>query len=417
MGLLQQIFRGLDPPEREKKQVGNLQEILLGYGGSSSGERVSPSTAMQCSTVYACVGLIAETVAMLPLKVYRRRKGGRGRDEARDHWLWLLLSDNPNSWMTSYELREWISIHLALRGNAYCYKVQDRSGRVVELLPLHPDYVKVEQAPDFRLTYHITHPDGRCDAVGQDHIWHVRYRSLDGYQGVSPISYHRETIGLAIAATKHGARTLRNGARPGGVLTVPGALTPEQIDRLRTSWAAYHGGERSGGTAILEAGTDFKPLSVSNEDLQYLQTREYQVEDIARIYRVPLHMIQCTGKSTSWGSGIEAMGIGYTTYTLTPWLRRLESTIKRDLIPAKEQGSIYAEFEINGLLRGDIKSRYEAYSILLDRGVICPNEVRDLENLNPREGGDEYLTPLNMQVGALGVDPAEEEAGNAEADN
>ncbi|MCF4152609.1 phage portal protein [Dethiosulfovibrio sp. F2B] len=386
MKFLKNLFR------RKSDSYASALQMFYPGGESSSGVHVNANTAMQSSAVYSCVGLISESVATLPLKIYRRRNDG-GRDEARDHPLWSVFNSCPNDWMTAFELREYLLQHLALRGNAYCYKVRDGSGRVRELLPIHPGMVSVKQERDWSLVYSVTFLDGSVRRLGSDDIWHLRYRTLDGYTGVSPIAYHRDTIGLAITATKHGGRLIKNGARPSGVLSIEGRLDKEQIERLRESWQALYSGENAGKVAVLEENAKFQPVSLSQEDLQYLQTRQFQVEDIARIFRVPLHMIQSTTKTTSWGSGIESMSIGFVTYTLMPWLRRMESSINRDFGLAKD---MYAEFAVNGLLRGDIKARYQAYQIAIQSGFMSPNEVRSLENLNPREGGDEYLTPMNM---------------------
>ena len=398
----------------ERKSAPFYEMLLSVFGGgeSASGEIVTADSAMRSSAVYACVGLIAESVAMLPLKVYRRRADG-GRNEARDHWLWGLMNSAPNDWMTPFELREFLLQHLALRGNAYCYKVRDRSGRVRELLPIHPSLCTPKQDSKWAVTYAIQFPDGTSQTVAKEHVWHLRYRTLNGFEGVSPIAYHRDTIGMSIDALKHGARQMRNGARPSGVLTYPGALKKEQIDRLRESWEEHYGGKNAGKTAVLEGGAKFEAVSITNEDLQYLQTREFQVEDIARIYRVPLHMIQNTSKSTSWGSGIESMGIGFVQYTLLPWLRRIEGTVQRDFVPPNERADVYAEFSVNALMRGDVKSRYASYKIGIDEGFLSPNEVRMLENMNPREGGDIYLTPLNMRVG--GEEDGSDDEGDEES--
>lgn len=372
---------------------------LLRYGAESeSGETVTPETALKCSAVYSCVGILAESVAMLPLKLYRHRKSG-GREEARDHWLWNLLSVAPNKWMTPFEFRENLIQQLALRGNAYCYKVMDNSDKkIYELLPLHPDSVTVRQLANWDLEYTIHFPDGSEKVVDKKYIFHIRYRTLNGYEGISPIAYHRDTIGLAISAMKLGSRQMKNNANPSGVLSIPGALSLEQIMKIRDSWNQTYGSGGQGGTAVLDQGAKFEKIALTNEDLQYLQTRQFQVEDIARIYRVPLHMIQNNQKDTTWGSGIEAMSINFVVYTLMPWLRRFETTIARDLIP-KNETDLYAEFVVNGLLRGDSQTRYKNYQVGIMNGFLSPNEVRALENMNPREGGDIYLTPLNMAGG------------------
>ena len=404
------LFRKKEAPPRG---ILDLVRLTL-YGGAEaeSGEYVSPETALRCSAVYSCVGILAESIAQLPLKLYRRTAGGK--EEVEEYPLRRILGWKPNEWQTSFEFREMAMQHLCLRGNFYAYKVTDSRDEVRELLPLHPDQVTVEQRPDWSLAYRITFNDGRQETVDKSRIFHVRYRTLDGVRGISPILYHRDTVGLALTTLKHGSRVFRNGALPTGILQHPGKLSKESLERLRESWEASYGGANSGKTAILEEGMTFTGLTMSNEDMQYLETRAFQVEDIARIYRVPLHMIQSVEKSTSWGSGIENMSLGFVQFTLLPWIRRLESAIWRDLIPDREKESVFPEFLVDGLLRGDIKSRYTAYQLAIQSGIMSPNEVRAKENLNPRPGGDDYMSPLNMRL--TGPDGDEKEVDDDETE-
>jgi HK97 family phage portal protein len=378
-----------------KQSPEELERLLLSHFGapSESGIYVSPETAMRCSAVFACVGLLAESIAQLPMKLYQGH--GQERIEAWGHWLHRLLYYHPSPWQTSFEWRETAMLHLCLRGNFYAWKVRDGAGRVVELLPLHPDTVSVRQRDNWDLEYRVTLKTGRQVLCTQRDIFHVAYRSLDGITGLSPIAYQRETIGLTLAAQKHGAKTFSNGAKPGGVLVHPGKLTDEAAKRLRESWEISYGGDNAGRTAILEEGMTFATLSMSNSDAQYLETRRFQVEDIARIFGIPLFMIQSTEKTTSWGSGIEQMSMGYVRYTLLPWVRRWEQAIRRDLI---EEPDLEMRFNLEGLQRGDIRSRFQSYQAGVNMGVYSPNEVRELEDMNPREGGDVWLTPMNMRI-------------------
>lgn len=408
-----QILKLFRKKEASPRGILDLVRLTL-YGGAEaeSGEYVSPETALRCSAVYSCVGILAESIAQLPLKLYRRTAGGK--EEVEESPLRRILGWKPNEWQTSFEFREMAMQHLCLRGNFYAYKVTDSRDEVRELLPLHPDQVTVEQRPDWSLAYRITFNDGRQETVDKSRIFHVRYRTLDGVRGISPILYHRDTVGLALTTLKHGSRVFRNGALPTGILQHPGKLSKESLERLRESWEASYGGVNSGKTAILEEGMTFTGLTMSNEDMQYLETRAFQVEDIARIYRVPLHMIQSVEKSTSWGSGIENMSLGFVQFTLLPWIRRLESAIWRDLIPDREKESVFPEFLVDGLLRGDIKSRYTAYQLAIQSGIMSPNEVRVKENLNPRPGGDDYMSPLNMRL--TGPDGDEKEVEDDETE-
>jgi HK97 family phage portal protein len=268
----------------------------------------------------------------------------------------------------------------------------------MELLPLHPDAVSVRQLDNWELEYRVTFKTGKQILCPQRDIFHVAYRSLDGVAGLSPIAYQRETIGLTLAAQRHGAKTFSNGAKPGGVLTHPGKLSDEAAKRLRESWEITYGGDNAGKTAILEQGMTFTVLSMSNTDAQYLETRRFQVEDIARIFGIPLFMIQSTEKTTSWGSGIEQMSMGYVRYTLLPWVKRWEQAIRRDLTSEAKEDGLDVRFNVAGLERGDIRSRFQSYQVGINMGVYSPNEVRELEDMASREGGDVWLTPMNMRI-------------------
>ena len=371
-------------------------EILAGaYGVKASGSYVSPSTALQCSAVFACIGLLAESIAQLPIKVYELDEGERRED--RTHWAYELLARRPCSWLTSFNWRELAMMCLCLRGDFYAYKVRDSQGRVRELLPLLPGSISVRQLTNWELEYRITLPDRGSKTVTQSEIFHVMYRSVDGVRGLSPIACERQTIGLALSAQEHGASTFANGARPGGVLSIPNVLSQEAYDRLKQNWQSAYSGENAGSTAILEQGTEFKPLSMTNADAQYLETRKFQVEEIARIFGIPLFMIQSTEKTTSWGSGIEQMSMGYVRYTLLPWIRRWEDAIWRDLLSEKDS-NVQVKFNVEGLQRGSMSTRFDAYQKGINMGVYSPNEIRGLEDMNPREGGDIYLTPMNMNI-------------------
>ena len=373
-----------------------MSDVLTGgYNGGKSGQFVSPSRALQCSAVFSCIGLLAESIAQLPIKVYRF--SGNERKEDRSHWIYELLARRPCSWLTSFNWRELAMMCLCLRGDFYAYKVRDSQGIIRELLPLLPGAISVRQLPNWELEYRVSFADGTTKTVSQSEIFHVMYRSLDGVKGLSPIACERQTIGLALSAQEHGASVFSNGARPGGVLSIPGTLTQEAYNRLKTNWQSAYSGENAGSTAILEQGIEFKPLSMTNSDAQYLETRKFQVEEIARIFGIPLFMIQSTEKTTSWGSGIEQMSMGYVRYTLLAWVRRWEDSIWRDLL-SEHDPDIQVKFNLEGLQRGAMSTRFEAYQKGINMGVYSPNEIRELENMNPRDGGDIYLTPMNMNI-------------------
>ena len=291
---------------------------------------------------------------------------------------------------------------VVLRGNAYSEIRYDRSGAVSELCPLTTDNVAVEQLDNGRLRYNYRLPTGQPRIFLQDEIFHLRGLSMCGPVGISPLSYAREVIGAALATQGYGARLFSNDARPGGILEHPGKIGADAAARLKQSWSSAHSGVgNSHKVAVLEEGMSFKPISMSAEDSQFLQTRKFQVSEIARIFRVPPHMIGDLERATF--SNIEQQSIGFVRDTIRPWLVRWEQAISRDLIQDPETN--FAEFSVDALLRGDIASRYAAYAVGRINGWLSANEIRSLENMNPIEEGDDYLIPLNMTQ--AGADPAD----------
>jgi len=361
---------------------------------TSAGMRVSADTAMRSSAVWGCVRLISESMATLPLLIYRRQDdGGRERDD--QHPLADLLHYQPNGHQTAFEFIEMMTGHVLLRGNAYAEIIPGRRGLVDQLIPIHPDTVDVEVLKDGSMRYTVRLEGGEKRILNDDRVFHIRGLSSDGVTGLSVIEYARESIGLAQATEQYGARFFGNGSRPGGILKHPGKLNQPAADRLKASWETAHSGENQHRVAVLEEGVEWQQIGLSPEDSQFLATREFQVVDIARWFRVPLHMIQETSKSTSWGSGIEQLSLAFVQFTLLPWARRWEQAILRDLIIAPQ--TYYAEFKVDALARGDQQSRFNAYAMGRQWGWLSVNDVRQLENMNPIEGGDEYIVPLNMR--------------------
>jgi len=404
-GLLSKMFssrekKGSDPRSITMEEI---REAFSGfaYGDSYSGERVTPESAMRCAAVFSCIGVLAESVAQLPLKLYKERADG-GKDIAKDHPLYVLLNSQPNPWMTAFEWREMGESWLCLTGNHYAFINRVR-GEVREILPIPSDCVTVERNDDWSLKYTVNFGNGRGQqTVDSANMLHIRYRMKDGYRGISPIGYARESIGLALATEKHGARLFKNGARPGGILEHPSKMSPEAAARFKASWQESFTGENAHKTALLEEGMKFNPLTMTSEDAQYLETRRFQTADIARIFRVPLHMIQETEKTTSWGSGIESMTIGFVRFTLLPWLTRWEQSLAKDLLTEEERRTMYIKHVVGGMERGDMKSRFSSYNVAIMSGIMSPNEARALEEMDKREGGDEYLSPMNMRLGTDG---------------
>ncbi len=361
---------------------------------AASGVSVTPETALKISAVWACVRLIADSLATAPLIVYRRRDNG-DRERATDMPLYGLLRTAPNAYQTAFEFIEQLTVCALLRGNGYALIQPGDRGLVDQLLPLHPDRVMVETGPDHLPRYRVLAPDGSQTILPREQVFHLRGLSTDGMTGLSVIQYARESMGLALATESYGARFFSQNASPSGVLEHPGRLSEQAAARLRKDWAAMHAGlDNAHSTAILEEGMRWHQVGLSAEDAQLLGIREFQVEDIARWFGVPLHMIQQTSKATSWGTGLEQMSLGFVIYTLLPWARRWEQAISRDLIQATNV--YFAEFLFEGFMRGDQESRNRAYATARQWGWLSVNDIRRLENMNAIEGGDVYLQPLNM---------------------
>lgn len=393
---------------------GTLERYMawsFGGGASASGIIVNPQTAMQSAAVFACVQVLAQSIGMLPLNVYQEGKDG-SRAKAKDHPLWTILHDQPNEYQTSVEFFEMMILALCLRGNAYAFVNRTRSGRVAELLPLHPDMVRIEMSANFTIQYHVTMPDGSFKTFGVGDIFHVRGLTLNGWLGISPIAYARESIGLALATEKFGGQLFRNGAKMGGVLEHPGKLGDEAYKRIKNSFDEATSGENSHKTALLEEGMKWAKVSMTADDSQFLETRKYQRSEIASIFRVPPHMIGDLEKATF--SNIEQQSLEFVQYTLMPWLNRIEKAIKRDLIDQKERSSISIKFNVAALLRGDAAARSAYMHAGILDGWLTRNEARAMESnigiiLNPLAGLDIPLMPLNMTDGSDDPDEAEGE--------
>lgn len=392
-------------PGRLITSSAELGDYLRGSGQQTgAGVAVTSQAAMQVPPVFACVRIISGAIATLPLGI-KRRVDDRTRSDASDHPLWKLLRRRPNRWMTPSAFRRMAQMHLLLRGNAYALKVKDARGDVIELLPMHPDRVEVKQLDDLSLVYTYTRKDGRRLVLPQADVMHLVGMTLDGVTGISVIAYARETLGLAIATERHGANMFRNGATVGAILKHDKQLGPEGQANLRASLEAYRGAENAGRTLILEEGMGYEQLGMSAEDAQFIETRKFSRSDIAMFFGVPPHMIGDTEKSTSWGTGIEQQSQGFVAYTLQDWLTTWEETINRDLI-REQDPDVFAHFNLAGLVRGDMKTRYTSYQVGRSGGWLSVNDIRALEDMNPVEGGDVYLEPLNMTpIGSRKDDP------------
>lgn len=391
-------------------------------GRSEAGIWVSETTALNTLMVVSCVRILAETLASLPLHVYERLEP-RGRQRAPYHALYPILHTEPNPRMTAYTWLERMMAHLALWGNHYSL-IERQRGDVVALWPVHPRYVEPYETEDGQVRYRIQLAAGRVRDLPARDVLHVPGLAMDGLVGLSPLSMMRQAIGIAVAAESYGARFFANDARPHVLLRHPGQLSDVARENLRMSWQQLHGRGR-GGVGILEEGMELITVSMPPEDAQFLETRRFQVQELARFFRIPPHLLADVERSTSWGTGIEQQNIGFVVYTMRPWIVRIEQELTRKLLPPEERQTYYVEFAIDGLLRGDIQSRTQAYATARQWGWMSANDIRELENMNPIEGGDVYLQPLNMipagqppeaapAAGQRAVGPIEARAGRAQ---
>ncbi len=369
-----------------------LEEAIRGANVSASGAVVNDASAMRQAAVFACVRIRSGVPANMPLHI-KRRIDGRTREDATEHPLWTIFRRKPNGWQTPSQFKRTMQAWLLLRGNAYARIVWSR-GKVIGLLPLHPDRVTPVQLDDMSVVYEYTPRNGRKVRLAQSDVFHLVGLSLDGVTGVSVITYARETIGLSMTMENHGASVFRNAARASHALRHPRELSPDARDHLKASLDEYRaGGANEGKILVLEEGMEVSQLSMSHEDAQWLESRKFSRTDIAMFFGVPPHMIGDTEKSTSWGSGIIEQTQGFIAFTseddLTTWEDAIGARLVRD-----DEPDIYARFNRSALVRGDLKSRYEAHSLGRQMGVLSANDVRALEDMNPVEGGDVYENPM-----------------------
>ena len=365
-----------------------------GSARTPAGIRVTPETAMQCSAFLACVRVISESVASLPLHLYRRLPAG-GKEKTPSHPLYRLLHDRPNRWQTGLEFREQLTALYLTYGQSFAEKVPGPQGPISELWPLHPSRMKIEQLENGNLRYIYREPNGRETVYAQSQIFHLRFLTLDGINGVQPTTLSRDAIGLARALETHGSTYFGNGARPGIVLESENPIPVEAAERLREQWERMHrGADRAFRTAVLPNGVKAHELSGSNEAAQFLESRRFQIEEVARAFRVPLHLLGELSRSTY--SNIEVQGTEFVQHCLLSHLRRWETAIARDLIDG-DADEYFAEHSVSGLLRGDHASRSAYYVSAIQNGWMSVNEVRELENMNPLgPEGDRHFIQLNM---------------------
>ena len=398
MGFFSSLFRSRDAPQDRTAGSG----YTFFFGGTTSGKAVTERSAMQMTAVYSCVRILAEAVAGLPLNLYRYTEDG-GKEKAIDHPLYLLLHDEPNPEMSSFVFRETLMTHLLLWGNAYAQVIRNGKGEVVALYPLMPNKMTVDRDERGQLYYSYQRSNdeairskGQTVILRPSDVLHIPGLGFDGLVGYSPIAMAKNAIGMAIACEEYGAKFFANGAAPGGVLEHPGTIKDPQ--RVRESWQSTFGGSGNANKiAVLEEGMKYTPIGISPEQAQFLETRKFQINEIARIFRVPPHMVGDLEKSSF--SNIEQQSLEFVKYTLDPWVTRWEQSIQRSLLTQEEKAAYFVKFNLEGLLRGDYQSRMQGYAIGRQNGWMSANDIRELENLDripAEEGGDLYLINGNM---------------------
>lgn len=368
------------------------------FGRTTSGKPVNERTAMQTTAVYACVRILAEAVASLPLHVYEYQDDG-GKKLVHDHPLYYLLHDEPNPEMTSFVFRETLMSHLLIWGNAYAQIIRDGAGRVLGLYPLLPDKMDVQRDDKGNIYYVYSRNSdenpmfkeyGNIKLKAED-VLHIPGLGFDGLIGYSPIAMAKNAVGMTIACEEYGASFFANGANPGGVLEHPGVL--KDPSKVRESWnSVYRGVNNAHKIAVLEEGMKYQQIGIPPEEAQFLETRKFQINEIARLYRIPPHMVGDLDKSSF--SNIEQQSLEFVKYTLDPWVIRWEQSLQRSLLLPGEKGKYFIKLNVDGLLRGDYQSRMNGYAVGRQNGWFSANDIREMENMNPipdEEGGNLYL--------------------------
>ena len=422
MGLFKNRKKSRDAPKVEDRTVGSSFTFFM--GNSSSGKTVTERSAMQMTAVYACVRILSEAVAGLPLHFYRYKADG-SKEKAIDSNLYHLIHDEPNPEMSSFVFRETLMTHLLLWGNAYAQIIRNGKGEVIALYPLMPNKMSVDRDENGKLYYTYTRSDCEPNAMNGSSVvlepkdvLHIPGLGFDGLVGYSPIAMAKNAIGLAIATEEFGSKFFANGAAPSGVLEHPGTI--KDPSRVREAWQSQFGGSgNSGNVAVLEEGMKYTPISISPEQAQFLETRKFQINEIARIFRVPPHMVGDLEKSSF--SNIEQQSLEFVKYTLDPWVVRWEQSLSRSLLSEDEKKQYFFKFNLEGLLRGDYQSRMNGYAIARQNGWMSANDIRELEDLDklsPEQGGDLYLVNGNMlplkKAGAYADKNNEKETDNEE---
>lgn len=394
------LFHRKKIPKVDDRTVGSSFAFFL--GNSASGKVVTERSAMQMTAVYSCVRILAEAVAGLPLHFFKYGDNN-SKEKATDNPLYYLLHDEPNPEMTSFIFRETLMTHLLLWGNAYAQIIRNGKGDVVALYPLMPNKMTVQRDENGEIYYIYSKSveEGKPQDAGyiplkKEEVLHIPGLGFDGLVGYSPIAMAKNAIGLAIATEEYGSKFFANGAAPSGVLEHPGTI--KDPSKVREAWLSQFGGSsNSGKVAVLEEGMKYTPISISPEQAQFLETRKFQINEIARIFRIPPHMIGDLEKSSF--SNIEQQSLEFVKYTLEPWLVRWEQNLNKSLIKKEDKNKFFFSFNVEGLLRGDYQSRMQGYAVARQNGWMSANDIRSLENMDlipAEDGGDLYLVNGNM---------------------
>lgn len=371
----------------------------FGVNASATGVHVTPDTAMRAAAVFSCVRILSESVASLPLHLYRRINvaGREGKERAKDHPLYRVLHTSPNDEQTSFEWREMLQGHLSLRGNGFSFVDWARGGRVRRLMPMHPDRMDIRRKTDGKLVYEYRRLDGRTEYYDSDEILHLRGLADDGVRGLSPIEVAREAVGLSLATEDYGAKFFANGTHMGAYLETDQQLDERAQKNLKESLAREHGGlANAHKMPVFEQGLKLQRLNMTAEDAQFLESRKFQIGEIARIFRVPPHKIYDLERATF--SNIEQQSIDFVTDSIMPWLVRWEQRLSKTLLKPSEQDEYFFEFNMDALLRGETKARQESLQIMRRNGILNANEWRAKENMNPIEGpeGESFFQDKSM---------------------
>ena len=411
------LFKPRDAPGSLPDFQDNVRDsaTVFTFGKASSGEQVDEKSAMQIATVYACVRLLAESVAQLPLHLYRYTDSGTGKEMAADHPVYSIIHRQPNPEMTSFTWRETMMVHLLLWGNSYSQIIRDGKNGILSIYPLLPENVEVDRDERGEIFYiYHAYTDEAPGEKNKDIIFrreevlHVPGLGFNGLVGFSPIAMMKNALGSTLAVEKYGSAFFKNGAQPSGVLEHPGVL--KNPEKIRQNWTEVYGGANNAHkVCVLEEGMSYKAISLPPEDSQFLSTRQFGVEEICRIFRVPPHMVQDLQRATF--NNIEHMAIEFVMHTLMPWLIRIEQAIIKDVLVDEEKDQLFPKFNVDGLMRGDYKSRMEGYAVAITNGIMSVNDVRKLENLDPledAEGGNLHLingsyTKLSQAGSAYGA--------------